>query len=247
MKVMTLEVNTKKIFEKPVKKPRNIPISITTFFLVLQYTVGHDLGFSGVINRKIRFLCSYFSRVLSLVSIIIFFTPLITYDTSPRLIWGLLGFATVIGHVITLHSVKYNAYHFVMDIRSIDSNTMRCKEKFAGIFASGVYIFIFMSRLTASYMICFNKKEQCQFDVFPFSVAYCILLGCQESLWIVQVLIYYYVYCAVKYLKYLVDSRKYDLDDIRKQFTYIADCCDKIQPLYGYLVSIIPNAIDKSD
>lgn len=232
-----LEINTKPVFKERIKKPRNLPISLKTFFLSLQFTVGHDLGFSVLINKKMRFLGICFSRVVTLVFIGIFIIPVINHDTPQRLIWGLLGFTQVIGHVIALHSVKYKPYHFVMDIRKIDITNMWYKERTAGILASGCYLSIFVSRFLGSYTVCFYKIDQCMFDIFPFSVVYCTLLGCLESLCIVQVLIYYYVYCAFKYVKYLTDNPNAILDDIRNQFTYIADCCDKIQPLYGNLVS----------
>lgn len=236
MEATTVEVKSKTIIEKRNEKPKNLPISILILFFSFLLVFGFDFGFVNVMNKKLRRLCKYYSRLICFVGIITFGIPLFNGNTE-KLVFGTIYFLQLLGNVIALHTAKYKVYHYITDIRAIDID-IRSNESFGGLCAVLSCFFIWEFQLVGCLCLCFLTNFACLIpDNSPVQVLYCIFLMCLDSTPVIQILVYYYAYCAVKYLKHLVDDRKSDVIEIRKQFTFIADCCGKIQPLYGNLVS----------
>lgn len=236
MKVTTLDVTSKTIKKKELQKPRKLPISLLTIVFALQFLIGYDLGFHGILKREIRHFFKYYSLVINIVALVIFGIPLFSQN-SAKLVFATINFIQFLGQALLLRIAQYKVYHFINDIRAIDS-TVRSKEVFGGVSACA-YCLIICSINVAIRLIVYPMRnhEVGITEYWTVQILYDLFLTCSDILHILQTLVNYYAYCSVKYLKQLVDNRKSDINDIRKHFIYTADCCDKIWPLYGNLVS----------
>lgn len=236
MKVTTVEVISKTTVKKEIQKSRKVPTSILTIFLFIQFVIGYDFGFNDVLKREIRHCFKYYSRLMCFVTFVVFATPLVLRD-SAILIYATIILLQFLGHGISLRIAKYTVYQFITDIRAIDIS-VRSKEKIGGVIAC-VFCFSYCTfNLAVRFTLCAIANNGCGvMDNWRLQMLYDVFLSCLDIVHVVQGLVNYYTYCAVKYLKHLVDNRKCNIKYIRNQFMYIADCCDKIRPLYGHLVS----------
>lgn len=236
MKVTTVEVRSKTIMKKGIQKPKKLPTSILTIFLTYQSIIGYDFGFHDVLRREIRNIFKYYSKFICFVAFIVFGIPLV-FPSSRTNSFMVINMAQFVGNVIALQIAKYNMYHFITDIRAININ-VRSKENFGGVIACAFCFIICTFNLVVRFIICSFGLSGCTMsDNWLVQILYNVFRSCLDIMHVIQTLVNYYTFCAVKNLKHLVDNEKSYISDIRKQFVYIADCCDKIRPLYGNLVS----------
>lgn len=234
-----MEVTTVEVTSKNVEHPRKLPRSILIIFLTFQFVIGFDFGFHGVLKRGIRRFFKYYSRVVCFAAFIVLGIPIIIYHDSVQLIFAMINLMQFAGSVLSLFIAKYNVYDFITDIRALDCSVRR-KETFGGVSACAFCILIFTFNLVVRFVICSIASNGCRMiENWAVQLLLDVFMMCLDVLHVAQSLVNYYAYCAAKCLKYLVDIKKSDTHDIRQQFIYIADCCDKIRPLYGNLVSVL--------
>lgn len=236
MKVTAVVFISNTIMSNELENLRKLPVSILIIFLTFQFVIGFDFGFHDVLRRGIQRLFKYYSIVIYFVVFIVLGIPLVVQETD-KILFGMINLMQFVGIVISLCISKYKVYEFVIDVRAIDCNA-RSKENFCGVFACVFCLLICAFNLLVRFLLCSDADSGCKvLDNWLIQVLFDVFLTCLDVLHVIQTLINYYTYCAVKYLKRLVENRQSDINNIRKQFTYIADCCNKIRPLYRNLVS----------
>lgn len=200
--------------------------------------MGLDFGFTKILKNNLQCTLNCFCSILStfvIISIIIQIPYTYGNKQVTSLSWYINGLIQYSLHVIFLRFSKYNLYNLIVDIYSVDIATMeeRNKEKRSVnlliIFFSTMYVM----KCAVCFSICINR-ELCP-SLYIHGYLYCIFFMGMDTITMGQILIYFYIYKAVKYLnESLIDK---DIKRAWKQFTAIADICDKISPTYGKLVS----------
>lgn len=228
-----IKINT---YFKTMSKKR-IPKFLSLFFLTLFFGLGFDFGFINVINIKYRCYLKQLSFIVSFLLLTHLFTPMLYgIDYLTLGLYGTGCFQYTV-HCLLLYTSKYNLYQFITDIYKIHTNIYD-KEY---IFLSCILAYSLMSwglKLIMNYFLCTLPF----FDCFTISSAipeftYYAPVMALDVVSVAQILTYYYVHAALKFLRELMEKKYIDLISARKQFIIIADCCDKISALYGKLVS----------
>lgn len=129
---------------------------------------------------------------------------------------------------------KYNVCNLMIDIHSIiDGKKVSVSNKFT-IIIYFYMILTFLIKFVICNLGCVMEMEQCTTLTTPAPI-YCIPAMAMESLTIIQILISYYIYLSIKYIKKSLN--KIDIKILQASYMTIANCWDKIKPLYTKLVS----------
>lgn len=223
----------------PKKPKREIPIILISFFIGANFLIGLDFGFRKILKKNFQFIANCFCRFSSIFIITSIFIEIsfkIANAQYSSLSWFMYGFFQYTFHVIFLHFSKYNLYNLIVDIYSIDIAIISNKNK-ANFNLLFLFFFLFVNctlKAVFCYLFCINQDDLCGSIYIPGYI-YCILLMGIDVVTLVQILIYYHIYKAAKYL--MVSLEENNIKMVRKQFTAVADVCDKISPTYGRLVS----------
>lgn len=234
-----------KVFSVPTKRNpfilksmRNnkIPNTIVTLFLGLQLIYGFNFGFIDILNKKLRSLCQCVSYVMTFFVATFIVLPFwYGFADDISFFYNILAAIHYVGVMISLHVSKYKVYNFIKDVRILEDECSN--EKRLGWAASLCVFMIFVCKIVAHFYACMLFRNFCANGNVPVYMLYVASSICLEIIYIVQVVLYCYVYNTVNYLKRLVDDSRLDLRAIRKQFSLLADCCDKLTTVYGNLVS----------
>lgn len=233
----TLQINNNSFFiEKKLRK--KLPYSILTFFLMLQFIFGLNFGFIDALNKKIRHFCRLTSIVICLYTGIILFlsTPLFLSEWNMKEVGVLLIFIQYCGFIVLLNFTKYKVYNFITDIRSINDGILRSKEHKIGLFPCIIFGCFLGISLILTVFVCMFQKVGCLSKNYFVAVMYQIALTSLDEIVLVQLIVNFYTYYAVKHVVGLVGKGKVSL--IRKQFLRISECCEKFGGHYENLVSI---------
>lgn len=218
---------------------REIPSILIWFFTSVQFAFGLNFGFNKILKKNVRFLANCFYTI-----IFIFFVAVIVIQILYDIEIKELGIATFIVYGLIQYSFqticlgfsKYNLYDFIVDIYSVHTNIKWNKNN--AKFIVTLFIIFFSTMCIIQTIICYllcTITTLCPSFTLLLPYLNCILLISLDVIILVQMLIYFYVYHGVKYLKVSLEEK--DIKWVRKQFTAIADICDKISPTYGRLVS----------
>lgn len=216
-----------------------IPKILIVCFLSTHFAFGLNFGFSKILKETFQCLANCFCCFLS----IFFITAIIIQvvfkagdGTLTGSLWLINGLVQYSLHAGVLHCSKYNLYNFIVDIYSVEINILGNKKKDNLFVNLNTIIFMIVYAIKSSlcYMLCETNKVICATHYVPGYV-YCIVLMALDVITLVQILIYYYVYKVAKYLKVSLEDK--DIKWVRKQFTAVADICNKISPIYERLVS----------
>lgn len=223
-------------FWNPTRSKR-ISNTIVTLFLGLQLIYGFNFGFIEALNKKFRPLCQCISYFMTFVVTSFIVLPFwIGFDDNITFLFNIIAIVAYVGHNFFLHINKYKLYYFIKDIRIV-AEDLHSKEQLIGWVA---YLCMFITCvfkfLTALYA-CLVAKHSCAKSNTTIFILYVASSMGLDVMFVVQIIIYYYIYNGVKQLKRLIDEKQEDLDDVRKQFVLIADRSDEISILYGNLVS----------
>lgn len=238
----TLHANVNSLFEEK-KFKKQIPNSIMTFFLIMQYMYGFDFGFNRVSNKKLRRLCKLITLLICLYTSVILLlpTPIFASNWNIKSLGGYMYFVQYCGHIILLYFSKYNVYNFVSDIRSVDDGIIYNKEHKIGCIALIVFASWFVMTMSLSALICLLTNAGCWVDNNRVNVIYVICATGIDAIVLVQLIANFYTYYAVTYLVGLVGKEKTSL--IRKQYLRVSECCEKFGGFYEKFVSIIVSSI----
>lgn len=218
-----------------IKLERQIPKLIKYVFLCYLFAFGFDFGFINIINKTRRSFAKFISVISVIVTLSVCAVPVIFSQNTPQIehLFLVFVFAQQTIHVLCLRFSTYNLYHFIKDTYKLDENIMINKEnKVCAIFIA-YFTVIYVAKIIGCTSYCTNGN--CYMGYIPNGVHCAITFG-TDVICLVQLLIYYYIYDAVKCLMHNMD-KAFDSKLIRKQYTDIANCSDNIHWLYGKMVS----------
>lgn len=223
--------------EKPEKE---IPSILNSFLITIHFTVGLDFGFSKFSKKNVKFLTNCYCRLLSIFLITAIIMQIVykirraQVAASSWLIYSLIQYSM---HVIFLSFSKYNLRNLIVDVNSVKKTICNNKNNPKRFVSTLVIAFCIMYTIKTSlcYLFCASETDNICDTIYIPGQLYCALVMGMDVITLAQILIYYYIYTTVKDLVVsLVDK---DIKWVRKQFTALADICDKITPTYGRLVS----------
>lgn len=235
-------VKNKIVNVESTKKPkRDVSNLLIITFLIVFFVFGFDFGFSKILKKNIQFLASCFCYFLSVVIITAISIEIIhkigngQITASSWLIYGLIQYSF---HVIFLRFSKYNFYNLIVDMHSVDTTTKdnSNKGKLFVNFMMAQYWLNMPVLIIFCYFFCTNKADECETLYLPAHI-FCVLIMLMCIITITEILIYYYIYEAAKFLKVSLEDKSKDVKWAREQFTAVADISDNIAPTYGRLVS----------
>lgn len=233
---ISLHPKNNSFFFKPIRN-KEIPNTITTLFLGLQLIYGFNFGFIEILDKKLQPLCKCISYFMTFVVTTLIVLPFWFGFVSDILLFlNIIALVPYVSHTIFLHITKYKLCNFIKDIRIFERNISPNETQvgwFACLCLSLTCIFKFVAALYGCVLVRYSCANG---NVAVYMLFFASSMGL-DIIYIVQIIIYYYIYHGVKYLKRLVDDERVDLNAIRKQFVFIADCYDKVERLYGNLVS----------
>lgn len=209
-----------------------IPNSITILFLIIECLFGLSFGFSKFAKNRLQPVL----KCLNCLSFVIIMSTLISIFVDLQLdiiyFYSFDILTCAIFFVFSLFS-KYNLCDFLMDICII---TKELKPKFI-ILTVGITFAFYILKTAVLIYTCFNREDRCFLydDTLPRYI-YNIVAGSAEFLSVVNITISYYIYFCVKELKYSLNTLN-NLKIASRYYTNIADCVDRVKPLFSLLVS----------
>lgn len=236
-KVISLQTKNNSFFIKPIRS-KKIPNTMVTLFLGLQLIYGLNFGFIDILNKKKRTLCKCVSYIMTVVVTTLIILPFwLGIELDMVLFFHIVAIIQYVSHVIFLHFTKYKVLNFIKDMRIIRED--RClNDKCIGWVACLCLALTCVLKYVAAFYSCVVFRLSCVNDNVVAYMLYIASTSGLDAMYLVQIIIYYYIYNSVKYLKRLADDRRSDLNVIKAHFVFMADCCDKVETLYGNLVSV---------
>lgn len=217
------------------KRKVNIPKSIIIYFLTPQLLLGIDYGFTKAFKVKFRKLIKRISITMSLITTVILLGPLLN-DYSD--IWAWFNLTEYVLYLLALNFAKYNIYEFVLD--SIQIYELTATEniilQIISLYSSIILVIIKILILIAKCLYKF--EEYCPMYKVPYYLFYFAPALGQDFFGMSQIIIVYYLYCCIKHLKMTLKKSHFSVTILQNQYIAIANCYDKIKPLYDNFVSI---------
>lgn len=221
---------------------RQIPKFVSIFFLTLLFVFGYDFGFTNVISKKYRSYLKLLGTIVFILTVVLLIIPAFYYLDSATLGFFHVTCLQYTIHGFLLYITKYNVHDFITEIYKIH-NKIYDKEF---IFLSCVLAYNLITWIL-KMLVCFTQcalsgdsSTSC-IDIISIVPLYfyCITFPALDLVAVAQIVIYYYIYASLKFLRQLMEKKCIDLSNARHQFVMIEDCCDKISALYENLVSTV--------
>lgn len=216
------------------KPKRKIPKLVNCAFLACLFGFGFDFGFTNSIGKKHRSFVQVLTTTVSISILVSLELSVILYVKEIQFedVLTLLVVGHQMIHVIYLRFSNYNLYHFIIDVYKIDERVMLNKENMLVGVLIAYNAVMFIAVVSGCTFYCLNNN--CHMYYIPNGI-YCAVTFGLDQICIVKVIIYYYIYDSVKCLMHNMD-KVFDSKSIKKQYTDIANCSDKIKDFYGTLV-----------
>lgn len=224
----------------PEKQENEIPNSLFICFTCVVFVSGLDFGFSKTLKKNVQILLNSYRRFLSTLFITAIFIQIVYKIKNAQLTasyWLIYGLIQYILHVIFIHLSTYNLYYFFIDMNSVGTYYTKVNKNEHNSMVNLFIIAFWISCISKGvfcYLFCTSEMDECKTLYIPGYI-YCDIIIGLDVITLVQILIYYYIYKAAKYLNVALEEK--GIKWARKHFTAIADICDKITPIYGRLVS----------
>lgn len=218
-------------------RKRKIPKLLSAIFLIFQ-AMGLDFGFASVVKRKFRL---FVQRITLVVSVLSMMTMSVYLALSYNDIWCWFYTIKNNGLILVLITTKYKLYHFIYDMNGICDLTTK-QIRILKVTIILFLITMYPIKLTLFSISCIlDTHHYCRTFVSMFHlVVYMTIALTLDVIVVAQYNITYYLKCSVILIKELLRKHNRKLDVFEKSYTAIADCYDKIRPLYDWLVSFNP-------
>lgn len=215
------------------KSKVKLPKAIFVLFLTSQFLFGIDFGFTSTFKKKYRFIVKRFTFFLSIANIVLLTSALYLNDIF---FWFNVFEYTL--YFLLLNLTKYSAYHFISDISKIYELSQNDKKwiSIVGIYYNGADLFMKAIFIVFLYKVGITSAS---YSSIAFLIVYYIPCIGMDTISIVQIVLMYYLNCCVRHLKALLIANDVNFKYVEKYFMNIANCYDKIKPLYGQIVSCI--------
>lgn len=221
-----------------VKEYNNVPKpkvkSLTAFFLSLHFCFGIDYGFAGMFSVKTKNILTLYSTLFSIFTFIVILIP---YNTIHFLIWYWLTAFECLFFLIVLKAAKYSVFNFITDMQNMNC-IYSLKESFGICVASYSYC-MFITKLSLVFFRClYGNTSNCD-DYEPgVHELYAIFSNVLDFIPVSAIIIYYLIHCAITNMRESLE-KEMDVSKFLNLYRAVADCCDKIRPLYDSIVSIM--------
>lgn len=215
-------------------KSSNIPTVVYVYFFTMLYGFGLDFGFKKFLKKKLRVITNWFQFFVTLAIVVL--QMLVFIREKYYEYFSYLYLFSYIFHYLVLHRTKYTLCDFIIDIHTLIDNksivvTNRVRD---GI----IYIYTILTIIVKYWscnLKCILNVDFCQQNSTPTYVN-CVPIVVIDGIAIILILISYYVYIPLKYIN--KSTKDVDTKVLLDNYMYVADCWDKIKPLYTRLVSV---------
>lgn len=222
-------------FKEKTKSPK-IPTSVYVFFLILLFVFGLDFGFKQFLKKKIRIVANCIQVFIIFVILIIQILPVARPNVYDYYLYFYI--VSYVFHYIYLYRAKYTLCDLMIDVHGlIDKNTTMVKNRAGRIILIHITLTC-VTKYAFCILNCILHRSICLGSIIPGYI-HCIPVMVLDEIVIIHILINYYIYIAVKYIK--ESMKKVDTSLLLNNFVRVADSWDKIKPLYTRLVSIYTN------
>lgn len=197
--------------------------------------MGLDFGFTSVLKGKCRLIVQRTTLLVSIISIVLMsvYLAFLYHD-----IWCWINTIKNNGLILILITTKYKLYHLIYDIHGICDLTTKQIETL-NIMTILYTIAMYTLKIIALTIRCIWEIEP-YCGQFYSMFYYNVYFGIELTLHIIvvaQFIITYYLKCSLNLIKVLLKKPNRKLEVYEKSYTAIADCYDKIRPLYDWMVS----------
>lgn len=215
-------------------KPKSeIPKSIKVLFLVLM-GLGADCGVSEILNSKIRYIVKYYKIFFIIVEIIILASA---FHNLSEQFWYWSNLFTSITTYVMLNKTKYRVYNFLKDMHNVRKGITAIEREIFGVTLSMYLVTMSLTIFSLTvYRCAYDKKFLCKGYSAEHNALYTIACQSVDVVTVVQVVIYYYIYCHVKFLRTSLKNGL-DISTFTKHYINLAEYCDKIRSFYNTMVS----------
>lgn len=223
----------RRIYVKEANVPKPQVKSLLVFFLSLHIFFGIDYGFAGSFRTKTKHILRAYSTLFSIFMFIVIIYP---YNILYYQFWYWLTSFECLFYVIVLKRAKYSVYNFITDMQNF--NDISAVNESFGIYVSLYSYSMFISKLFLIFFRCiYTSTSNCAEYEPGVHELYAILSNALDFIPISAIVIYYLTYCAVADMKETLE-KDCDVSKFLTLYTTLANCCDKIRPLYDNIVSM---------
>lgn len=220
---------------------REFPVSIIYFFLSSQMVFNFDFGFSTFITISVLNFLHFLNNITSLAYILILLAPII-WTTMYRDVTCWCSLLAYLGYVIVVKRSKYKIYNLIVDVNKIfKMNTL--EKRIISVFVIIFTISMIATKFIFHIIQCTitigdgeNKMFCPQFNI-KYYIVYYFPYSSVDIITTAEIIIYYYIYCCIRKLKGWIGMPGQNMKLALMKYAAIADCCDKIKPLFDDLVN----------
>lgn len=210
-----------------------IPKSITVFFLMLM-GLGADFGASAILSGRIRTVVKFYMIFFIVVNVIILASA---FNILFVELWYWSSLFTGILNFVMFNKTKYKLYNFVKDMHDLGKGITTIERETFGVIISMYSVTMSVSLLLLTWYRCdYDKQYFCKEFSVEHITLYTFACLSVDVVTMVQIIICYYIYCYVKFLRTSLES-DLNIDTFKKRFMALAESCDKIRPFHNVMVS----------
>lgn len=218
-----------------------IPKCLVSFFLTIHFIWGLDFGFIKHFGKKIQKAAQFVTFILNILAISILSLPFSYVNINPSdFAWHFSCLLQYIIDIFVLNCAKYKLYDFLIDVSVIKFEKSHKSVMIDNFYGFAMIVCVFGIQIIKYIIYIFHCKNEIYSVVSLLPVPYEIFgiwYFCTDFVPFVLIVIYYYIYVNLKNIKKSVQVVTFDLNYIEEQYEGIADCYDKIMPLYDNIVS----------
>lgn len=234
-------INRTKKYSKNIstKKRRNVlklPTSIKAFFLTLHVCYGIDFGFGILLNKTLRKTILLVNYILIAVNVIAGVTIPNRYLAKKPTFWVCLVQYT--GSFILIRMFKYRIYDFIVEANAILYRMSESKTKLLRIIVIVPPAVLIARMIILIFVSCSFRLKRCESLIKTFLYVnynhYNDLV--MDLNGVSEIIIFYYIKCCIQDWEELLKRPGQDMKIALMRYAAIADCYDKIRPLYDVMV-----------
>lgn len=221
-------------YVKPKKITNKVPKSINVYFIMFLCIFGFDFGFKKTLSKYLRLMisCIQLCVEITMCIVLLWHTSSLKFDYHMALLFTF----QYLTHCILLLFSKYNVYDLILDVYTLDKNIMGAVNiKLAFVLYCYTILTCGLKQSLCVVNCSLNTTLYCQNSFTGYW--YCVPLIALDSITIIQMLLCYYVYRSVKYVKMSLHNS--DIKTVQERYHSIITYCDKIRPLNSALVSVV--------
>lgn len=213
---------------------RKIPKIFIVYYLLFQ-VVGYDFGFAIALKRKYRL---YIQSTTKYLSMLIFVVMLVYLTCLYNDIWCWIYVIKCNSFILILLTTRYKLFHLISDINGLCYLSNK-QIKIIEIVAILYTILMNLIKIILLAVRCMGEEESyCRkfYSIYIFMIYVGITFSFDITV-VTQIIITYYFKCSVNLIQVLLKEPKRKLDSFKKSYLVIANCYDKIRPLFDWMVS----------